>query len=538
MYKASSLILVLLVLRSLDATIHTLTLRDDGRKNFPLSTFGFYTGGKLAVSVNNFTYVKRPGLDIKDPTFGFSLQKSKNDGVSSYMEKTTTKCLLENDAKSGKPLITEDMQVILLNFNLNKENPRVDIQRHGKLDFTKMIIEPGLNHQKKPWTVKEFIQSHWSLAPVTIQKESCNTDKNNSNTIDIISETFEAIEKYSVAFTFNIDCAGQEGLYNLYFHNCGNYIREGDVNVNFELDLVEHNDKTYLSAGEIPLPVMYGFMSCAFFTIACYWICFLRKYRSWSFKIHWLMAGLVYFKSISVAFHAINYYYIGVEGLHVRTWAIIYYMLHLLKGALLFTTIVLIGTGYFFVKHVLSKKEKNLFMIVIPLQIIANVAQIMIESTEEGDASYKTLSQITTGVDLLCCGAILLPVIWSIKHLSEAAKTDGKAAISLQKLKLFRHFYVMIVVYIYFTRIVVYLIKITVPFQFMWLDEFFTEAATFCFFLMTGYTFRPVNNNPYLHLPQEDDLDADIEMNDINAQSAYGDRLTRVNKMDVHPRNT
>ena len=40
-----------------------------------------------------------------------------------------------------------------------------------------------------------------------------------------------------------------------------------------------------------------------------------------------------------------------------------------LKGALLFATIVLIGTGYFFVKHVLSKKERNLFMIVIPLQV-------------------------------------------------------------------------------------------------------------------------------------------------------------------------
>ena len=40
-----------------------------------------------------------------------------------------------------------------------------------------------------------------------------------------------------------------------------------------------------------------------------------------------------------------------------------------LKGALLFTTIVLIGTGYFFIKHVLSDRDKKIFMIVIPLQV-------------------------------------------------------------------------------------------------------------------------------------------------------------------------
>ena len=42
-----------------------------------------------------------------------------------------------------------------------------------------------------------------------------------------------------------------------------------------------------------------------------------------------------------------------------------------LKGGLLFTTIVLIGTGYFFVKHVLSDRDKKIFIIVIPLQVSA-----------------------------------------------------------------------------------------------------------------------------------------------------------------------
>ena len=49
-----------------------------------------------------------------------------------------------------------------------------------------------------------------------------------------------------------------------------------------------------------------------------------------------------------------------------------------------------------------------------------------------------------------------------------------------------------------------YLLKITVPFQYGWLDEMFKEMATFVFFVMTGYKFRPASNNPYFAVPLED----------------------------------
>ena len=70
-----------------------------------------------------------------------------------------------------------------------------------------------------------------------------------------------------------------------------------------------------------------------------------------------------------------------------------------------------------------------------------------------------TWTQILHLVDIVCCCAVLFPIVWSIKHLREASQTDGKAARSLHKLTLFRQFYVMVVSYIYFTRIVVYLLR-------------------------------------------------------------------------------
>lgn len=49
-----------------------------------------------------------------------------------------------------------------------------------------------------------------------------------------------------------------------------------------------------------------------------------------------------------------------------------------LKGALLFITLALIGTGWAFVKYILSDKEKKIFIIVIPLQVLINIRYKML----------------------------------------------------------------------------------------------------------------------------------------------------------------
>ena len=63
------------------------------------------------------------------------------------------------------------------------------------------------------------------------------------------------------------------------------------------------------------------------------------------------------------------------------------------------------------------------------------------------------------------------------------------------KLTLFRQFYVMVVSYIYFTRIVVYLLKSTTPYQYEWTADLASELATLAFYIATGLKFRPVRSN-------------------------------------------
>jgi len=230
---------------------------------------------------------------------------------------------------------------------------------------------------------------------------------------------------------------------------------------------------------------------------------FLRGQSATTNRIHHLMTLLVALKMFSLVFKTIDYHYQDVSG-SAGGWGIVYYLFAGAKGLLMFVLIALIGTGWKFVKPFLSEKDKRIFMIVIPLQLLDNLALIVIEETAPGSQGFLTWKDIFRIVDIICCGAILIPIIWSIKHLREASQIDGKAARNLNKLKLFRQFYLMVVSYIYFTRIIIYLLDATLPFRYVWLGDFFTEAATLLFFSVTGYMFRPGDDNPYFKLEPED----------------------------------
>ncbi|XP_043914080.1 protein GPR107-like [Protopterus annectens] len=101
-------------------------------------------------------------------------------------------------------------------------------------------------------------------------------------------------------------------------------------------------------------------------------------------------------------------------------------------------------------------------------------------------------------------------------------------AINLVKLKLFRHYYVMIVCYIYFTRIIAILIQIMVSFQWIWLYQLLDEVATWIFFVLTGYKFRPASDNPYLQLSQDED---DLEMDAVLTTTGMTEGVKKVKKL-------
>jgi G protein-coupled receptor 107 len=51
-----------------------------------------------------------------------------------------------------------------------------------------------------------------------------------------------------------------------------------------------------------------------------------------------------------------------------------------------------------------------------------------------------------------------------------------------------------------------------VPFKYAWLDELFKESATYAFFILTGYKFRPQTHSPYFSVRDLDDDDDEVEI--------------------------
>ncbi|XP_072141967.1 protein GPR107 [Dermacentor andersoni] len=543
-----------------DARNHRLSLKGEQRRYFSVTTFGFLVGGELNIEVEALSFAPSTNR------VGFSLTRTPTDSVNPYPDGRIEGCPLDE--------VKEDMYVLTLALDTSGNRERLVLRCNR--NFSDLPVSHQENWRPQPRTVRQTsavqqlfrarrdaeadvlqtVQGTPSSSPKAAQptvapvaatatlsestKKASTAPPSQQTTVGrcasanlpVHKDIVDGVAVYSFQFGVSIDKEAHEGLYSLYFHNClvGSL---GFLNnsANLSVSISERNDGSFLSAGEIPLPQVYFLMAVVFFAVGCYWIYLLRQRKQEAYKIHFLMGLLVFVKSCSLLLHGINYHFISKDGSPIEAWAVLFYITHLLKGALLFITIVLIGTGWAFIKHILSDKDKKIFMIVIPLQLLANVAQIIMEESEEGESQHTTWREVFILVDLLCCGAILFPVVWSIRHLQEASQTDGKAAINLEKLKLFRHFYVMIVCYIYFTRIIVFLLKITVPFRYEWLDELFREGATLIFFVLTGYKFRPTQSNPYFRLSQDDEE----EMEEVLTQTGLTENVSKtLRNRDIH----
>ncbi|XP_017268303.1 protein GPR108 [Kryptolebias marmoratus] len=533
---------LLVVLSGGNARIHRLTLKNETRFAVDLNNFGFYANGTLDVNLSAL-WIKETVVNYTLYPVGFSLSRSRVNGVLSYTAEETDTCPLimqkSTNNEHDEPLILFLIDVTNLSVNVktrgtqdniliaNVKEEASKVQRKARDD----AASNNGNEKSKETEIKgEEKKPEDETEKKNIPAMEVKKEKGKEYLLDNDSKLTLALGKgngfYNFSFRMVFGLKAQ-GLYSLKFHYCQNRMPGFKLPYSFTAEVTEKNPEGYLSAAEIPLSRLYICMAGVFFTAAMIWVYTLMKHRYSVFKIHWLMAALAFTKSTSLVFHSINYHFINTEGHPIEGWAVMYYITHLLKGALLFITLALIGTGWAFVKYILSDKEKKIFMIVIPLQVLANVAYIIIESTEEGSSEYYLWKEILFLVDLICCGAILFPVVWSIRHLQEASSTDGKAAMNLEKLKLFRHYYVMIVCYIYFTRIIAILLKITMPFQWQWCYEFLVEVSTLIFFVLTGYKFRPASNNPYLQLPMDED---DVEMDEVVTESGALEGISKVKK--------
>ncbi|KAL6986500.1 hypothetical protein U1Q18_019859 [Sarracenia purpurea var. burkii] len=293
--------------------------------------------------------------------------------------------------------------------------------------------------------------------------------------------------------------------YTLVFANCLSQLK---ISMNVRSAMYNLDGKTgrrdYLSAGRTVLPRIYFLFSLTYFSLAGVWIYVLYKKRLTVFGIHFFMLAVLILKALNLLCEAEDKSYIKRTG-SAHGWDVLFYIFSFLKGITLFSLIVLIGTGWSFLKPYLQHKEKKVLMIVIPLQVVANIAQVVIDETGPYGQDWITWKQVFLLVDVVCCCAVLFPIVWSIKNLREAARTDGKAAVNLLKLTLFRQYYIVVICYIYFTRVVVYALETITSYRYLWTSVVAGELATLAFYVFTGYKFKPEAHNPYLVVDDEEE---------------------------------
>ncbi|CAL4968210.1 unnamed protein product [Urochloa decumbens] len=315
--------------------------------------------------------------------------------------------------------------------------------------------------------------------------------------------------------TVTIDDADE---YAVVFSNCQDGV-EVTMDVRTELYNVVRRGgdgiRDYLPVGLQPLPAIYAGVSAVYLAFLAGWAWACSRRRDTSQRIHAVMGALLLFKALKMACAAEDAWFVERTGTP-HGWDVAFYVFGFFKGVLLFTVIVLIGTGWSFLKPYLQEREKSVLMVVIPLQVIENLILVVIGETGPTGRDWVAWNQVFLLVDVICCCAVFFPIIWSIRALREASKTDGKAARNLRKLTLFKRFYLVVVGYLYFTRIIVSAFLAVLNYKYQWGVNVAVETASLAFYVFVFYNFKPVERNPYLYIGDEEEEAAggELEMDD------------------------
>lgn len=519
-----------------EATRHKFTTVSGSRHKYDARAFigpigepfGFFQGGVFEMDVRKFglqSSIKSLAIKnkkekegesdaIKDPTgdlmAGFALLKFENESAFAKFE--------EKLFETGNSYVLADGDVI--------SNTAYD----GKVSHP---------------IVKSLcpLFDHRSVETLTIPPQS---NAGNHDGEDNSSKTNSLIMKHEFKEI-------ESGYYFLVYAVCfddnkvNKSVKDLKLKSEFTLNIAMHNVDSkgrpiYLTAGDIPLPDMYLVFAIIYSVATYVWFRFLRKMQNDGgtvYQIHYLMTILGILKTLSLFAESARFHYIEING-SADMWTTVYYSFEFIKGGMLFTVILLLGSGWSMFKPFLNDREKKILFSILILQVLNNLAEIVILHHMTGEVLYNKWVGVLHLVDVLCCGAVLIPIVWQIGTLEEQSgespgieedveklevdtnpdENDPQRQRILSKLKLFRKFYIIVIVYIYFTRIVVYLFSSSLDYHQTWIRFLVLELATIIFYLYSGYTFRPINENAmYVELKQNLPVDNKPINNKIRKES-------------------
>ncbi|NXV72962.1 GP107 protein, partial [Atlantisia rogersi] len=193
--------------------------QDDVRQKVHLNTFGFFKDGFMKVNVSNLSLKPPvPSGDKNSLSVGFSLDRTRNDGFSTYLDEEMDYCILKK-----KP--EQDVSVVILLLDLKTEVVKVRFSAEAAALLPKISFSSEENViALSPKPLKSSEQSSDS------GKSTAETNQKGKPTNLLFSFSQSIVEQehpvhndrgtFSFQFSFNISSDNQEGLYSLYFHKC------------------------------------------------------------------------------------------------------------------------------------------------------------------------------------------------------------------------------------------------------------------------------------------------------------------------------
>lgn len=137
-------------------------------------------------------------------------------------------------------------------------------------------------------------------------------------------------------------------------------------------------------------------------------------------------------------------------------------------------------------------------MIVIPLQVVANILRVVMDKSGSFDGPNIWVSLVFTVVNAVSCFIVLLPIIWTTRDFEVADIRDWKAPISSKKYNLFSWYFFVVLLFVNFPNIMV-LFEVIASYKYLWISVV-VKISNIAFYVFSWYSFKPERNNPYLPL--------------------------------------
>lgn len=521
-----------------EAANMTLAVRNDKRRVIDFGVFGYggLNDGVMEVRIRDFLIHDLDEYDSVDEKIGFALDLVPSPSYARRERKTAIKRTKEGDKKEEKRLKEERKKAAKDGNVVGDEDAAEPFENVCFVDDPSFTPETRylLPLQESLARIGRRVEKN---APATMKKMEKATALRN------------LARNLTATISIKVD---RPGYYALFFYNCKKANRnKSPVPVTFRVHISQYNIvgpegnqyNSFLPIGETRVPEIYQFTFVVFAALTTVWHIVLfgggiifgdggdeggdaqsgatagsaggatrgRKGRTSRSSavvtidassaaeaaapppppklIHKLMYFLLILKCLSLFFETVMLKRRRATGKMSAYVDFIFYGLQAVKGFFLFTTILLLGSGWSLLKPFLSQRDRKLLLLLLPLQLIINVAIAVIDSTSEGSVYWSWWRDTLRIADVCCCIAVLMPVITSIYSLR--ATSDRIEQRRLGRMRQFRTFYLVVVCYMFITRVALDYVASAAPYHLTWAPAVIGELGALFLYVMTGYMFRP-----------------------------------------------